>query len=490
MFFRDGSRSNESTQPYRCDSAKVLQSGRGPEQRERILRQDLPMHPFIQRMACMTLWLRGAAGGLLWLLCVSALEARGFDDLFDAVDDPFCSVTDLRLQHLAEQPTLLGDAGGRRTALGEQGVKVDASTTLFYQGVASGGNQEAFQFGGRNDYYITMDAHKLGLWEGLLIDLHGETRYGEDVFGQTGALSPSNTAMLFPMPGEDVTALTGFKLTQFLNENLAVFAGKINVVDGYLNPFAAGKGQTQFMNTAFVLPPIFGRTVPYSSLGAGFAVLHEQYPILSLMLVDPINQPTTSGFDNFFENGVSLFGELSIPVELAGRPGHQNVFFSWSNRDVSALDASAYIDTPTGPLPVLGRKNNSWSLMYAFDQYLYVDPCNPQRGWGVFGQWALSDGNPNPIRWTFTTGIGGSSPFDSRPLDTFGIGYYYFQNSTDLKNSLEPVMPVGNEHGVELFYNIGVTRWFHITPDIQWIEPTSETAETAVVVGLRTRIDF
>lgn len=427
---------------------------------------------------------------IVFLSLPAPLFAGGLDGLFDAVDDPFCSLSELDGGHLAERSTLLGDVGGLRPALGEHGVKIDASTTLFYQGVASGGKQEAFQFGGRNDYYVTMDAHKLGLWEGLVIDLHGETRYGEDVFGQTGALSPSNAALLFPVPGEDVTALTGFKLTQIVNENLAVFAGKINVVDGYLNPFAAGKGQTQFMNTAFVLPPIFGRTVPYSSLGAGFAVMHEQYPVASLMIIDPVNQPTNSGFDNFFENGVSLFGELSIPVQIAGCPGHQDLIFSWSNRNVSALDASAYIDTPVGPLPLLGRKNNSWSLMYAFDQYLVVDPDNPQRGWGVFGQFSLSDGNPNPIRWTFTAGLGGSSPLESRPLDTFGVGYYYFQNSTDLKKTLEPIAPIGNEHGVELYYNIGVTPWFHITPDIQWIEPTSETADAAVVVGIRTRIDF
>lgn len=434
------------------------------------------------RMACILT--------IVFLSLPAPLFAGGLDGLFDAVDDPFCSLSELGGGPLAERSTLLGDLGGLKPALGEHGVKVDASTTLFYQGVASGGKQEAFQFGGRNDYYVTMDAHKLGLWEGLVIDLHGETRYGEDVFGQTGALSPSNAALLFPVPGEDVTALTGVKLTQIVNENLAVFAGKINVVDGYLNPFAAGKGQTQFMNTAFVLPPIFGRTVPYSSLGAGFAVMHEQYPVASLMIIDPVNQPTNSGFDNFFENGVSLFGELSIPVQIAGRPGHQDLIFSWSNRNVSALDASAYIDTPVGPLPILGRKNNSWSLMYAFDQYLVVDSENPQRGWGVFGQFALSDGNPNPIRWTFTAGLGGSSPLESRPLDTFGVGYYFFQNSTDLKKTLEPIAPIGNEHGVELYYNIGVTPWFHITPDIQWIEPTSETADAAVVVGIRTRIDF
>ncbi len=433
--------------------------------------------------------LRTAGWTLLMLLWAFPAPA-GELELFEAVGEPFCTLSGHGEESLAARSTLAGDAGGLRPALAEQGVKVDASNTLFYQGVTHGGRDTGFQFGGRNDYYVSVDAHKLGLWEGLLIDLHGETRYGEDVFGQTGALVPSNTALLFPQPGEDITALTGVKFTQFLNENLLVFAGKINVVDGYLHPFAAGKGQTQFMNTAFVLPPILARTVPYSSMGAGFAILQEQYPIFSLMVIDSLNQPTTSGFDHFFENGVTLFGELSIPVELAGRPGHQNLLFSWSNRSVSALDASAYIDTPIGPLPVLGRKSDSWALIYSFDQYLVVDENHPERGWGVFGQLALSDGNPNPIRWTGTFGIGGSSPLQSRPLDTFGIGYYYLQTSTELRNTLQTLVPVENEQGVELFYNIGVTPWFHITPDLQLVEPTRNDANFAVVAGVRTKIDF
>lgn len=416
--------------------------------------------------------------------------AGEFDDVFDEASDRFCTLSDWRADDLAERTTLLGDVGGWRSSLGEQGIKLDGSTTLFYQGVTRGGKEEEFRFGGRNDYYVSLDGHKLGLWEGLLIDLHGETRYGEDVFGQTGAISPSNTALLFPVPGEDVTALTGVKVSQFLNENLMVFGGKVNVVDGYMSPFAAGKGQTQFMNTAFVLPPILARTVPYSSLGAGFAVLQEMYPVFSLMVIDPVNHPTSSGVDDLFANGVSIFGEVGIPVQLAERQGHQNLLFSWSNRTVSALEASAYIDTPVGPVPLLGQESNSWSLVYQFDQFLYVDACNPQRGWGVFGQLGLSDGNPNPIRWSATLGVGGSSPLRSRPLDSFGLGYYYFQNSTDLKETLEPLTPIGNEHGVELYYNVGVTRWCHITPDIQWIEPTQENVAATVVVGVRTKIDF
>lgn len=444
-------------------------------------------------------WLAACAVLLFAGLTVDAAEALAPFESAELV--PLTWSSDLRLAGLGDAPecceglgdrtTLLGDIGGMRTCLGSHGIKLDISSTEFYQGVAEGGNNQDFEFGGRNDYYVTADGHKLGLWEGLLIELHGETRYGKGVNAYTGALSPVNMSLLFPVPDE-ITSLTQVKFTQIVNERLAVFAGKINLVDGYLNPFAAGKGQTQFMNTAFCLPPIFAGPVPvYSSLGAGFAVLHGAEPVFSMMVLDPVNNPTTSGFEEFFENGVALFGELSIPVTIAGRPGHQDLFFAWSNRSKTALDDVVYIDTPEGPVFLFEEINRSWTLMYAFDQYLYVDPCDAKRGWGVFGQFGISDGNPSVIRWSATMGAGGSSPFRSRPLDSFGLAYYYFQTSTALKQTLAPTtVQVGNEHGVELYYNIGVTQWLHITPDVQWIEPAGQASDAAVVVGVRAKVDF
>ncbi|HXJ58968.1 MAG TPA: carbohydrate porin [Verrucomicrobiae bacterium] len=47
------------------------------------------------------------------------------------------------------------------------------------------------------------------------------------------------------------------------------------------------------------------------------------------------------------------------------------------------------------------------------------------RSWGVFGNFGISDGEPNPIEWSAILGIGGSSPIPGRKQDTFGLAYYY-----------------------------------------------------------------
>ena len=47
-----------------------------------------------------------------------------------------------------------------------------------------------------------------------------------------------------------------------------------------------------------------------------------------------------------------------------------------------------------------------------------------------------------------------------------------------------------DERGLELFYQVEVTPWCHITADMQVITPTLELAETSLVLGLRAKIDF
>jgi porin len=108
----------------------------------------------------------------------------------------------------------------------------------------------------------------------------------------------------------------------------------------------------------------------------------------------------------------------------------------------------------------------------------------------VFGLFGFSDANPNPVAWIATVGVGGTSLLPGRSRDTFGVGYYFAGVSNMLINSLEPVSPVGDEEGVELFYNVEVAKWFRVTPDLQILNPTRQDAETAVVAGLRAQLVF
>jgi porin len=380
----------------------------------------------------------------------------------------------------------------------ERGVTVDVSTTQFYQGVTSGGIEQVFEYSGRNDYYVNVEGEKAGLWQGLLITLHGETRYGRTVNSDTGALMPVNTGPLFPVPTGSETALTGVKFTQFLSENLLVYGGKLNLLDELKQPFGGGRGVDAFMNIGLTLPISLARTAPYSTLGAGFAVLHEMQPVFVFDVLDTNNTPTVSGFDTFFDNGATMLALASLPVQPFGLPGHQGIGGTYSTGRYNDLNPTAYFDPRFGPTIVPGFVRGSWSLFYMADQALYVDPCNPKRSWGVFTNIGLADNGPSPVRWSAAIGLGGSSPLVSRPLDTFGIGYSFVEYSDPVQNLLPLLVPVQADQAVELYYNIAVTPWFRLTPDMQILVPARERTlppgvrpiDTAVVFGLRAKIDF
>ncbi len=66
------------------------------------------------------------------------------------------------------RPKLTGDWCCLRERWRDNGYTFDISSTEYYQGTASGGLEQEFRFGGRNDYLVNVDGQKAGLWDGFL----------------------------------------------------------------------------------------------------------------------------------------------------------------------------------------------------------------------------------------------------------------------------------------------------------------------------------
>jgi porin len=403
------------------------------------------------------------------------------------------------------RPKLTGDWWGLREQLRDDGLTFDISATTYYQGIARGGLEETFRFGGRNDYLVNVDGQKAGLWQGFGIYLHGETVYGESVNLPTGAVVPVNIGRAHPVFFGSETALTAVKFTQALSESFILFAGKINTIDNVQQPFMPGRGlDAGFMNAAFVWNPILGRTMNYATLGAGGAVLAGGYPVFTLTVYDTNNDTNTSGFNVLFDNGAIIYPTVSLPTTFFGMPGHQSLWGAYSSGRYALLSPESLNIIPppelmpsAGPFPPprLGPPpttlvRGSWWITYLFDQALWVDPTDKTRSWGVFGNAGISDGDPNPIHWSAILGLGGSSPIPRRKLDTFGVAYYYLGLSEGFKNLAPPILPLRDERGLELFYNVAVTPWCHLTTDLQVITPALGGVESSLVLGLRAKIDF
>lgn len=68
-----------------------------------------------------------------------------------------------------------------------------------------------------------------------------------------------------------------------------------------------------------------------------------------------------------------------------------------------SVERSAWLNLPDVP-GVYPVETGSWCTYTNIYQSLWVDPCDETRTWGLFGQFGISDGNPNPIRYAASGG--------------------------------------------------------------------------------------
>jgi porin len=388
---------------------------------------------------------------------------------------------------LCTRSQVSGDWCGPRDHFADSGATFFGDLTQYYQGVTMGGRARQFRYGDRADYLLDFDSSKLGLWQGFHVDLRAETRFGQDCNSIDGIVAPSNFAMLLPVPNQSLTALTGVQFTQDVGENLSVFFGKLNLLDGTPESYLAGRRLNAFWN-AGLLNNLSRVYLTPSVLGAGLVIKDDHEPVFLFYVLDTRYTPTTSGFETLFDNGVLLYGEYQIRTNWLDRPGHSAVGVLYSNATREPNNPNPYIVIPVPPGVTLPPpRSNAWSVTYRFDQVLNADPENPKRNWTVRGDAGLTDGDPNPIHWFANVALVGNGPFRSRGNDTLGIGYYHLQASN---LSFLKTLGFGAENGVELFYNAPLTPWFHLTPDLQVVDPANRHNGAPLLVGLRGRLSF
>ena len=75
------------------------------------------------------------------------------------------------------------------------------------------------------------------------------------------------------------------------------------------------------------------------------------------------------------------------------------------------------------PVQAAKREDSTWAMYYGFDQYLWHPGGDTKRGIGIFFNFGATDGEANPIKYSYSMGVGGKGVIPGRPHDTFGIGW-------------------------------------------------------------------
>jgi porin len=430
---------------------------------------------------------------------------------------------------LESRPRLTGDWGGLRDEMGKKGVVLDVDVDVTPLDVLSGGRSTGGETWGNADYTLNVDTQKAGLWPGGFLMVQADTGFGTNLFSKSGALVPVNTATLFPAPNDHTTALLNATFMQFLSEKFGLVLGKFNTLISTKQEFY-GDYYTQFLNAAFVFPMTLAQ-VPLSAYGGGLIALPTENVVLSVVALDPNGTATSNSLNHVFDDGAMVVGSGQITIKPFGLVGHQNVGFSWSNKERLSLEQDPSnlarlllqnrFPALGDPGPILeavlarffpgllipaepaNRANSTWSVSYAADQYFWQPKGDPKHGLGAFISVGASDGNPNPIKWAFLAGIGGKGVVPSRLDDSFGVGVARTQFSSAFIPFLRQNLNLGLEHedALEAYYNLQLTGWMTVTADIQVINqalnkslnPTGfglSNVPNATIGGIRFRVRF
>ena len=412
------------------------------------------------------------------------------------------------------RPTLTGDWLGLRSHLQESGITFRGNSTHFAFGVEGGinvpvpqplGQGDTFKYTGRGEYDWIFDLEKFGgLPKGkLLIGL--QHWYGEftNISLNSGTFAPPVFAAGLPTapdhPG--VPYMTDFLFTQPLSERLILFAGKKNVVGtADQTQFAGGDGTNQFINQALVANPAFLLGLPYSSFSAGI-VMPQKWGLSTLYVFDP--QDRTRDFfrlNDLFSKGVIVGGQVTANTNFFRKPGEHHVGALWKHFDQTDLRFQQPVpEYPYPTVPGFPTKRDAYTLYYGFDQYLGILPGNrpgagpnkKPRGWGIFGRASISDANPTPVDYFLSFGVGGDNRVGGDRGDTWGLGWFYVGASDEFGELPQALLGPRDGSGVELYYNVQVTPWLNITPDLQYVNPglgRLTSGDDAFVYGLRLNV--
>lgn len=370
-------------------------------------------------------------------------------------------------------------------SLANCGVTYNVEVPQFYQGVTSGGVERGFEYGGKVDQFIIVDSTKLGLWQGMTMTTHVETRFGDDVNNQAVGLAPVNVAMLYPKAGEHDTAITNLSFAQAVSDDVQLTFGKFNALDLFYSLYPqTGRGVSGFMNASMVIPISVARVVPLSFMGAGAMKLHGKQIQGSLLVFDTQNVATTSGFDDMFDNGANILGYWRFFTNVGGLPGSHGFAGIWSTGDFVSFDPTGFVIVP-GEGIVATPTDGAYTLLYILEQTLWMDRCNKNRNIALLSQWGLADEQTSPFSWSTNVGIQATGFLCPRPEDSMGVGYFYSGLSDEFTNLLSSAITLQDVNGVELYYNAAVAKFFYMTTDLQVVEPANVSNDTAVVFGLR-----
>lgn len=392
-----------------------------------------------------------------------------------------------KFDHWWDRHYLIEDIGGRRHKLALKSVTVDSSFVTNLLGNPIGGKSQGFAYDGSYGLSINIDYTDRGL-TGFNIFSSMCWRTGTNL----STRHIDNQFTVSQIWGSETVRLSELYARETLfNNRFTMKIGRLCAGNDflssplywqYVNNGFDGNPVSIFFNIPFTAYPnatwgVYLEGKPWKRLSTKFAVFNAN---------NKIQQDKYHGVNFTFKstNGVVWITEwcalINQEKEDRGMPGNYKVGFYYLTGNKDKFSGGSIKGDP--------------GLYFLFDQMLYRQggPKSDQ-GLTSFISIILQPKNRNLFPFFANGGLLYKGLFPGRPKDTASFGFIYGKYSSDLahEESLKGKQKQSAEAVLELNYWAQLTRWFYITPDIQYIiRPKGVNTPNALVIGAQIGVDM
>jgi hypothetical protein len=309
-----------------------------------------------------------------------------------------------------------------------------------------------------------------------------------------------NTGLLMPLPGDyHGTDITGLTVNQYFpvgKEHLGLFTlGKLDILDAVTLFFpSVGYGQEGFWNVNSMVTalPWFGAVNGLSLYGGWLATINKEAQIgQSAILVTGTKNVTTewSSVSDSFQDGAWIAAFHRFLYKLNDKPGYFMVFGGFSTREQASNEERDFVFIPGQGIESTEEKK-PWDIALYLRQVFWQAEGDPSRNANFMIGGTVGPDNPQFAQWNIFANVEAYGPMKSRPHDRMGVSGWYNGLSNNFTDLVSPVADLRNLYGFEAYYNFAVTKWAHLSADLQLVKNEWEGDDLAVIPGARLVIDF
>jgi porin len=472
---------------------------------------------------------RAAATGLLYLTVSSALA---LEPVTTAADTPPAEPG--FNTNLWTRSTLLGDAGGVRSFLWNDGITFGIVDYNEGWGNVTGGIKRGATYNGATLANIGLDTQRAFGWEGGTFNISAWNIRGRNIAVDNLLNLQTPSGIL----AADTTRLWEVWFQQsFYDGAFDIKLGQQSIDQ----EFMVSQGSGLFINTMMGWPMLpsadlyaGGPAYPLSSLGVrlraqaghgitGLLGVYQDNPPSGPFNDDSQLRGSTRWGGNFnLRTGALVIGELQYALNQpssgdmdtgasnGGLPGTYKIGFWYDSASFPSQQFDntglSLADPASNGTPLMIR--NNFSIYGVADQMVWRPSENSPRSLSVFARLMGGPGDRNLINFSVNAGVTLKAPFEGRDDDTVGVGFGIarvsnsargFDNATALFSGV-PFPARTIETFFEVTYQYTVAPWWQLQPDFQYVinpaggipnpnNPTKRIGNEALF-GMRSIVTF